>query len=70
MVLWSSLYLILGRVFSSWVLLGRGDRDKAAEIVVLRHQIAVLRRQVNRPDLQSGDRVMRCRPGGPAVDVE
>lgn len=49
---WSLLYLILGRVFQLLVLLGRGDRAKAAEIVVLRHQLAVLRRQVNRPDLQ------------------
>ncbi|GAA0980627.1 hypothetical protein GCM10009555_047450 [Acrocarpospora macrocephala] len=55
---WSSLYLILGRVFQLLVLLGRGDRAKAAEIVVLRHQVAVLRRQVNRPDLQPGDRVV------------
>ncbi len=57
-VLWSSLYLILGRVFQFLVLLGHGDRAKAAEVVVLRHQVAVLRRQVNRPDLQPGDRVV------------
>ncbi|GAA0422193.1 hypothetical protein Acor_81790 [Acrocarpospora corrugata] len=55
---WSSLYLILGRVFQFLVLLGRGDRAKAAEVVVLRHQVAVLRRQVNRPDLQPVDRVV------------
>ncbi|GAA0408119.1 hypothetical protein Acor_82300 [Acrocarpospora corrugata] len=52
------LYLILGRVFQLLFLLGRGDRAKAAEIVVLRHQVAVLRRQVNRPDLQPVDRVV------------
>ncbi|MEV4354206.1 integrase core domain-containing protein [Nonomuraea sp. NPDC049625] len=56
-MLWSSLYLILGRVFQLLVLLGRGDRAKAAEIVVLRHQVAVLRRRVNRPDLHLGGRV-------------
>jgi hypothetical protein len=52
------LYLIVWRVFQFLVLLGRGDRSKTAEIVVLRHQVAVLRRQVNRPDLQPGDRVV------------
>ncbi|MEU7005101.1 hypothetical protein [Nonomuraea sp. NPDC046570] len=55
---WSLLYLIFGRVVQLLVLLGRGDRAKAAEIVVLRHQVAVLRRQVNRPDLQPVDRVV------------
>ncbi|WP_214105218.1 hypothetical protein [Acrocarpospora catenulata] len=55
---WSSLYLILGRIFQLLVLLGRDDRAKTAEIVVLRHQVAVLRRQVNRPELQPGDRVV------------
>ncbi|MET8992811.1 integrase core domain-containing protein [Nonomuraea wenchangensis] len=55
---WSFLYLILGRVFQLLVLLGRGDRAKTAEIVVLRHQVAVLRRQVNRPNLQPVDRVV------------
>ncbi len=34
-VSWSLLYLIVGRVFQFPVLLGRGDRAKAAEIVVL-----------------------------------
>ncbi|MFF3669936.1 integrase core domain-containing protein [Microtetraspora malaysiensis] len=57
-MLWSFLYLILGHVFQLLVLLGRGDRANAIEIVVLRHQVAVLRRQVNRLDLQPGDRVM------------
>ncbi|MGI5490137.1 hypothetical protein [Microtetraspora malaysiensis] len=57
-MLWSLLYLILGCVFQLLVLLGRGDRANAIEVVVLRHQVAGLRRQVNRPDLQPGDRVV------------
>ena len=55
---WSLLYLVLCRIFQLLVLLGRGDRAKEIEILALRHQVAVLRRQVNRPDLNDGDRVL------------
>ena len=37
-------------------LLARSGRSKDLEIVVLRHQVAVLRRQVARPDLSEADR--------------
>jgi transposase InsO family protein len=57
-VLWSLHYLVLSRVFQFFVLLGRGDRAKEIEILALRHQVAVLRRQVHRPDLGDGDRVL------------
>jgi putative transposase len=57
-VFWSLLYLVLGRVFQFLVLVSRGDRAKEIEILVLRHQVAVLRRQVHRPDLGDGDRVL------------
>jgi hypothetical protein len=36
----------------------RGDAAKDVEILVLRHQLAVLRRQLNRPALQPADRVL------------
>jgi putative transposase len=52
------LYLLLRRILQLVVLFGRGDRAKELGIVVLRHQVAVLRRQVNRPDLNDGDRVL------------
>jgi len=57
-VFWSFLYLILGHVLRLLILLVRGDRSKGLEILALRHQVAVLRRQVHRPDLNHGDRVL------------
>jgi hypothetical protein len=43
------LYLIFVRLLGWVVLLVRSDRFKDIEILVLRHQLAVLRRQVGRP---------------------
>ena len=42
-------YLIIIRVSGWLALLGRGQASKDVEIVVLRHEVAVLRRQVVRP---------------------
>jgi putative transposase len=58
LVFWSVVYLILGRVLGFLVLVGRSDRSKEFEVLELRHQVAVLRRQVSRPDLSDGDRVL------------
>ncbi|MFL6051460.1 MAG: integrase core domain-containing protein [Actinoallomurus sp.] len=57
-VFWSAFYLVLCRIFQLLMLFGRGDRAKDIEIVALRHQVAVLRRQVKRPDLNDADRVV------------
>jgi hypothetical protein len=43
------LYLIFIRLLGWLVLLGRSSRSKDIEILVLRHQLAVLRRQVAGP---------------------
>jgi hypothetical protein len=39
------------RVFGWLALLARSDRAKDAEILILRHQVAVLQRQVKTPGL-------------------
>jgi hypothetical protein len=50
------LYLITIRVFGWLVLLGRGQASKDAEIMVLRHEVTLLRRQVTRPKPDWADR--------------
>ncbi|MFG1708041.1 integrase core domain-containing protein [Nonomuraea sp. M3C6] len=53
------LYLIFVRLAGWLVLLGRSQRSKEVEILVLRHQLAVLRRQVARPRPSWVDRAVR-----------
>ena len=51
------LYLITIRVFG-WMLLSRSHASKDAEIMVLRHEVTVLRRQVARPKPDWADRAV------------
>jgi putative transposase len=52
------LYLIFVRLCSWLVLLGRSSASKNAELLVLRHEVAVLRRARPRPQLDWADRAI------------
>ena len=52
------LYLIMTRVFGWPLLLGRTQAFKNAEIMVLRHEVTVLRRQAGRPKPDWADRAV------------
>jgi putative transposase len=52
------LYLLMVRVFGWLVLLARSGTSKEVEILVLRHEVAVLGRQVARPNPDWADRAV------------
>jgi putative transposase len=57
-LLWSFVYLVVRNLFALVWLLGRPRRSKELEILVLRHELAILRRQTSRPKLTRADRAL------------
>jgi hypothetical protein len=57
-VVWSFVYLALCRLLQLVVLLFRSERSKELEILVLRHELAILRRQPRRAKLRPVDRAI------------
>jgi putative transposase len=55
------LYLFMVRVFGWLALLARSGTSKEVEILVMRHEVAVLRRQVARPKPDWTDRAVIAR---------
>jgi transposase InsO family protein len=56
--LWRLAYLALRRLLELVVLLIRSESANHVELLVLRHEVAVLRRQVGRPAYQPADRAL------------
>ena len=54
----SFLYWSLRRLLELIVLRFRSEREKEIEILLLRHQLLVLERQVARPELSQADRAL------------
>jgi putative transposase len=54
----SALYVVLSRLLELVVLFARGDRAKELEILVLRHELSILRRQAGRPRFEAHDRLL------------
>jgi hypothetical protein len=66
----SFAYLAVRSLFGLVLLLGRSDRSKELEILVLRHELTVLRRGSRRPRLEPADRALTGRAESGAAGVD
>jgi hypothetical protein len=57
-LLWSFVYLAVRNLFALVLLLARSRRSKELEILLLRHELVILRRQTGRPRLTRVDRAL------------
>src|SRR6266436_7048890 len=55
--MFSVVYLVVRRLLGCQMVLARGEVSKDAELLVLRHENAVLRRQIGRVRYQPSDRL-------------
>src|SRR5215207_1896887 len=57
-MVWSFVYLAARSLFALVLLFGRSDRSKELEILVLRRELALLRRRSGRPPIERSDRAL------------
>ena len=53
--LWAFAYLAVRRLLDLIVLIARSEKANEVELLALRHEVAILRRQVARPQLEPAD---------------
>jgi putative transposase len=51
-MVWSFVYLAVRSLFALLLLFGRSERSKELEILVLRHELTLLRRRSGRPPIE------------------
>jgi hypothetical protein len=57
-MVWSFVYLAVRSLFALLLLFGRSERSKELEILVLRHELTLLRRRSGRPRIERSDRAL------------